>query len=598
MIATLKQIYQLLSEQQKRRYLRLQLLIIVMAFFELFGVASIAPFMAVVGDESILQQPGLLQTLYLWTELESEREFLIVLGLGVLVALGASTLVSIFTTWKLSLFATQIGAEISSKLYGYYIRESWLFHTSTNSSALVKEISTEVHRITYEILLPFVYMNAMVVMALFIAVALFVFDPLVALAGMVFFTLSYMAIYQLIRRQVMRNGTAISTTAEQRFKLMNEGFGGIKDTILLGRQSMLSEHFSHTSQQMALAQGQNSALSLVPKFFLEFMVFGALVALVIYMLWQAQGNLAQVLPVLSIYALAGFKLLPAFQRVYSGMVLIKGSVSAFEAIKDDWAKANQLERRKSVIATRLSLQQQIVLDEVSFYYPGKSEPALEKVSLQIRAKQIIGVVGPSGSGKSTFVDLLMGLMTAQSGSIAIDGQPLEEGNIRRWQNNIGYVAQSIFLTEGSIAQNIAFGLPLAQIDMTKVQRCLKLAHLDEWVSSLEQGVMTEVGERGVQLSGGQRQRIGIARALYHDADVLVFDEATSALDSVTEKLIMQAIHDFSGQKTIILIAHRLNTIEKCDQVFYFEGGRLSNQGTFKELLQHNPQFRAMAKQAS
>jgi len=210
---------------------------------------------------------------------------------------------------------------------------------------------------------------------------------------------------------------------------------------------------------------------------------------------------------------------------------------------------------------------------------------------------VIGIVGPSGSGKSTLIDILLGLIEPQQGQLKIDNTIINTQNRRSWQNTIGFVAQSIFLSEGTISENVAFGIPKDQIDLEQVQQALKLAHLTELVQSLEQGVHTKVGERGVQLSGGQRQRIGIARALYHEAEVLVFDEATSSLDGITEKMIMEAIHDFSGQKTIIMIAHRLKTVQKCDQIFFIDKGQVVDQGTYQELIETNEHFKNMAMHA-
>ena len=212
----------------------------------------------------------------------------------------------------------------------------------------------------------------------------------------------------------------------------------------------------------------------------------------------------------------------------------------------------------------------------------------------IPANSVIGIVGPSGSGKSTLIDILLGLIEPQKGAIKIDEEVINSKNCRSWQNSIGFVAQSIFLSEGTIAENVAFGIPKDQINLQKVQQALKLAHLDEMVQSLDKGIHTKVGERGVQLSGGQRQRVGIARALYYKAEVLVFDEATSSLDCVTEKMIMEAIHEFSGQKTIIMIAHRLKTVKKCDQIFFIDKGQVVDVGKYDELIERNEHFKNMA----
>ena len=245
----------------------------------------------------------------------------------------------------------------------------------------------------------------------------------------------------------------------------------------------------------------------------------------------------------------------------------------------------------------LNPKKQISLENVSFGYPGKEELVLSQINISIPVNKVIGIVGPSGSGKSTLIDILLGLIEPKSGFLKIDGKIINNQNLRCWQNSIGFVAQAIFLSEGTIAENIAFGLPKSQINFKQVENVLKLANLEKFVKGLKNGVHTKVGERGVQLSGGQRQRIGIARALYHQAEVLVFDEATSSLDGITEKMIMQAVHKFSDKKTIIMIAHRLKTVEKCDQIFFIEGGKVADQGTFQELIETNESFKNMANHA-
>jgi len=309
-----------------------------------------------------------------------------------------------------------------------------------------------------------------------------------------------------------------------------------------------------------------------------------------------EGDLGEILPVLSVYALAGFKLLPAFQQAYTGVSQIRGNLSAFDAVRDD-LRASSLTVATSSVPTgrRLSPRSEIRFDNVVFSYPGKEEPALKGVNITIPINQVIGLVGASGSGKSTAIDLLLGLIQPQQGNLMIDDQPLTEDKHRAWQNSLGFVPQSIFLADSSIRENIAFGLPPEAIDEGKVNRAATMAHLDELLAELPQGLGTTVGERGVQLSGGQRQRIGIARALYHDAEVLVLDEATSALDGITEKLIMDAIHDFAGKKTIVMIAHRLATVRKCDSIYLLQNGKVADHGTYRELAERSDVFKRMAE---
>jgi HlyD family secretion protein len=569
-----------------------------MAFAEIAGVVSIGPFMALVGDISQLQGEGILADLYRATGLEDPRDFLFWVGIGVLVVLAVAACISTFTVWRLSMYGAQVGAELGNRLFRHYMHQPWLFHASGSSSLLTTHVAQEAGRITSSIINPLMQMNAKLVMALFMALAIFLYNPIVAVTGLLLFSSVYMLLYKTVRRRLVRNGRHISEAQKMRFKLMGEGFGGIKDALLLGRQKTFTDRFQAECEKFAAAQGTNQALGQVPRYAMEFIAFGGVIFLVLYLLSAHDGNLGEILPVLSVYALAGFKLLPAFQQAYTGLSQIRGNLAAFDAVRDD-LRASSLTVATSSVPTdwRLSPRNEIRFDNVVFSYPGKEEPAIKGVNITIPTNQVIGLVGASGSGKSTAIDLLLGLIQPQQGNLMIDGQPLTEEKRRAWQNSLGFVPQSIFLADSSIRDNIAFGLPPEAIDEDKVNRAATMAHLDELLAELPQGLETTVGERGVQLSGGQRQRIGIARALYHDADVLVLDEATSALDGITEKLIMDAIHDFSGKKTIIMIAHRLATVRQCDSIYLLQSGKIADHGTYHELIKRSDLFKRMALNA-
>ncbi|SHF94671.1 HlyD family secretion protein [Marinomonas polaris DSM 16579] len=589
-----KEIFGLMSDGQKRRFYWLQGLMVFMAVSELVGIASIAPFMALIGNPSILYGDNVLAAIYGLTDINDEQLFIIYVGLGVLLTLLLSSLISMYTTWKLSLFSTKIGTEIASDLYVYYLNQNWLFHSENNSADLTKKIVNETDRMTMQIIMPFMLLNSRLVFGFIISLSLFLYDPVVAVVGLLVFLLAYIALFKNVRKSLNANGQAISESYSTRYRLINEALGGIKDVILLERQKIFIERFDETGRTLAHGLGTNNAISLVPRYAVELLAFGSMIALVLVLLNDYEGDLGKILPALSVYVLAGLKLLPAFQQIYGNLAQIKGALPAYYEIKTDLALAKEWRASSDFSVSELpSLQSGITLKNISFSYPNNNSLAVRNVNTFIPAKQAIGVVGASGSGKSTLVDIILTLISAK-GEILVDGVPINDGNKASWRKKIGFVPQSIFLTEGSIAENVAFGVRSKEIDRNKVKVALDLAHLTDTVDKLESGVDTLVGERGVKLSGGQRQRIGIARALYHDAEVIVFDEATSALDGITEKLIMDAINDFSGNKTIIMIAHRLKTVKKCDQILFVDKGSIVDQGTYDDLYSRNQQFRKMA----
>ena len=598
MFKIIKELFNLLTPSQRKRFYVLQIFVAIMAVVEIFGVASMIPFMAVVGDMSQLQEDTLIAQIYKSSGITSESQFVFILGVFVLLALSISTIISMFTIWKLSIFAHQIGTEIADRLYTHYLKQGWLFHASGSSAQLTKKIATETIRVTANILVPLMHMNSKILLVFLLSLSIFIYNPKVAMIGISIFVVTYIILFRIVRMRLASFGKATSDVTEQRFRLMNEGFGGIKDVLLLGRDADFIGRFNKTGNILAYSQGTANAIIQAPRYLVELIAFGSIILLILYLMVSYEANLGIILPILSIYAVGAIKLLPAFQQIYGSIGVIKANLAAFDSIREDLNNSFRVEPKKQIIEKKyLNPKQQISLKNIAFTYPNKEEPTLNQLSMTIPANSVIGVVGPSGAGKSTLIDIFLGLIEPQEGQLIVDHTIINGQNRRSWQNSIGFVAQSIFLSEGTIAENIAFGISHDQIDLEQVQKVIKLAYLDEFIQTLNDGIDTRVGERGVQLSGGQRQRIGIARALYHKAEVIVFDEATSSLDGVTEKMIMDAIHDFSGQKTIILIAHRLKTVQKCDKIFFINNGKVDDQGTYQELLENNEHFKNMAMHA-
>ncbi len=597
MIKLIKELHSMLTPSQKRRLYVLQILVVFMAIFEVVGIASIGPFMAVVGNTDLIESNANLAALYAFSGSQSPAEFLVFMGIGVLGLLILSSLVSIYTIWRLAMFGSKLGTEISARLYAYYLNRDWLFHASGSSAQLNKQVSSEAARVSNSVIQPLLQISARLVLVIMIVLGIFIFNPKVAIVGLVIFSLAYLIIYKLVRLRLFKNGQTISRLATTRFKLINEGFSGVKDILLLGRQKYFIQRFERASDTLAYVSGNNRTLEQVPRYIIELITYAALISLILSLILVDEGSLSTIMPILAIYALAGFKLLPATQQIYVGMAQIKANISALDSIKEDLIASQNNQLQSNLTASRLDLKHDIQLQNVQFSYPSKTTPVLKGLNLTIKANGLIGIVGASGSGKSTIIDVILGLIEPQKGSLLVDGVAINKKNKRAWQNSIGFVPQSIFLSEGSIAENVAFGVSQEEINIEKVKRAITLAHLDELIEELPEGLESKVGERGVKLSGGQRQRIGIARALYDDPNVLVFDEATSALDGITEKMIMDAIHDFSGQKTIIMIAHRLKTVKKCDTIFMVDKGELVDSGTFEALINNNSNFRRMANHA-
>ena len=594
MFKFVKEFFLLLTASQRKSFFIFQFLIIIMSFIEIASIISITPFMALVADPTILSQENLLAKIYLKSNLES-YEFIFYLGLVVLFFLTISTIVSMIITWRLSMFAAKIGTDIANRLYSHYLDQDWLFHTKESSSHLTKKIATESVRVGNEIVAPLMQMNARFILVFFILIVMFLYDPFIVIFGSIIFISAYITLFKYVRGSIEKNGKIISNMLTKRFKLLANGFGGIRDILLLGRSGYFKNEFNKSSDNLAYSEGTIVGIGRVPRYLIELLAFGSMIALVLYLIKTSNSDLSIILPILSVYGLAAMKLLPSLQIIYNSLAIVKGNLSAYEAIKEDLKRINISRINKNDSTKPVwSKHNEIILKEATFTYPGKKSPALDNISLKIKPNALVGFVGTSGSGKSTIADLISGLIIPKHGKVIVDGIPLDEQNIKLWKKKIGFVSQSIFLTEGTIAENIAFGVSEDLIDYNQIEKALKLANLYEFVSNLDKGVYSKVGERGIQLSGGQRQRIGIARTLYYDADILIFDEATSALDGITEKIIMDSIKDFTGKKTLILIAHRLTTIKKCDEIFMMENGKIVDHGEYKYLLGNNKKFKKMS----
>lgn len=602
MIKRFRQLLNLLTIGQRKDFIFFQVLLVIMSFLEVIGIASIIPFMTLVGDMSVLRQDTLIAKFYYFSGFSSENDFVFLLGIGVFIFLFIASIFSMFSTWKLSMFAFEAGAEISNKLYNHYLSQNWIFHTSITNAEMSKKITVETLRITGGVLLPFMLMNARFVFVLFVAVAILIYDPIISLTGFFIIFILYLTIYRFVKNRLNRNGIIITKLNQQRFRLMNDAFGGIKDLLLLGRGDYYRKHFIKVSEELAISQGNNTAMAAVPRYIVEIIAFGLIMLLLLTLFVINNGNLRLILPVLSVYALAGYKLLPSFQQIYSSFTTIKANISAFDEIIKELKNYNEhadsvnlLKENKQNI---IQLNENISLEKISFFYPSKKELVLNNVNMKIPSNSVVGVVGPSGAGKSTLIDIILGLIKPQYGKLKIDGNVIDDiEKIRAWQNNIAYVSQNIFLSEQNIAENIAFGVNENEIDQQRLEEVINYADLTEFINNLENKINTKVGERGIRLSGGQKQRIGIARALYNKKDFIIFDEATSSLDGFAEKKIMNTIYGLKGQKTIILIAHRLKTVEKCDLIFFMDKGKIIDQGTYHQLIEKNETFRNLTQLA-
>ena len=604
MINKIIEIYFLLEKKQQKKIIYLQFLILLTACMEVVSLFAIAPFMTILADYEVINNGGYISYLYKLLGFQSPKEFLFFFALFFLAVLFFSSVIHMVTIWIVSINSIKMGTTLGNRLFSFYLNQKWLFHVKSNSAQLINKIAQESDRITLGIIQPAMLINAKVAVSIFLIVAMIVYNPFVALIVGLILGVSYVIIFSYVKNSVMKNGKVVSDTQESRYKLMSEGFGGIKEVLISGRQSFFSTNFRKNSNAWADAVGKNQAIGQLPRYIVELISFSIVVGFVLYLTLHGEDNNFNTLfPVLSIYALGGLKLLPAFQSIFVYLTAIKANINAYENIKENLIEAKNQDVKKIFIdditkSVAMDLNNQLEFKDVNFKYLNdkqKDSFNLIDLNLKIKKNQTIGIVGRSGSGKSTIIDLIAGLIIPDKGEILIDEKKMTEENKFFWQKNISLVSQTIYLADTSIKENIAFGIPLKEIDNKKIDKSIEKSQLKDFINQLPNGVDTIIGERGVQLSGGQRQRIGIARSLYTDSKLIIFDEATSSLDGLTEEAVIQSINNIQNIKTVVIVAHRLASIKKCHQIYFIEKGKILDQGTYDELIKRNDLFRKMAK---
>lgn len=599
MIQDLIRLFHLLTSQQRHTFYKMQILVVMMSVLEIVSISSIGPFLALITNPTVIETNLYLSEIYQWGQFEQVNEFILTVGGAIVLVLLSSSLFAMFTIWKLSRYSFTLGAEISSSLLNYYLQQDWVYHLNRNSSLLVKNIAAETQRLTAQVLLPFVHMIAKFVLALFIGGFLFIYNFKLAALSITVFVLAYLFLFRFVKQRLVNNGFLISSTLEGRYQIINEGLLGVRDILMQNLAHFQVSKFAKISERYARAASDSYALAFAPRYLMEMLTFGGLLLFILVLIYNSRFNLQEVFPVLGVFGLAAFKLLPSLQHVYSSLSEIRANISSFYSIEKDLAACRSLEEGNtpvtSVAIPKISFKESIIIKDISFSYPEKSVAALAEINFEIKSAQTIGIVGYSGSGKSTLVNILTGLLAPQQGYIEVDGIRIDSKNRVNWRSSVGYVSQNIFLSDASVMENIAFGVKISEVDQLSLNRAIEMAHLKDLIEELPEGVLTRVGENGFQMSGGQRQRISIARALYRDPAILIFDEATSALDNKSEEKIMETIADLSKDKTIVIVAHRLNTIKNCNQIIFLLNGRIKSQGTFTQLMQQEDLFAELAR---
>ena len=568
MISTLKKINFLITKKQRKGLVILTLLLFVGMVLEVFGLGILIPAISIILEPEMVEKTPLISSIRNYFSEFSSQGFILLFLVAIVVVYLIKSLFIVFLTYKQNRFLANTTSHISNNLFSSYLSQPYNFHLNRNVSELIKNIQIEIEYLkgflmsSITILIEGGFITAIVIFLISI-------EPLGAISIGIFFGILSVVFLGFTKKRIKIWGKLREEVDNKVSKIILEGLGGIKDLLILGKTQFFLNNFFKQNHIKARLTSNRETISQIPRFYLEFISVLGLVCFIALLLIQ-QKEAESIITILGVFVASTFRMIPSLNRIIAAIQLIKFYMPSVDLIfKETQTNFNKNELRNDFF----DFSSEIKFANVSFGF-NEGDLILEKVNIEILKGQTIGIIGESGSGKSTFVDLLIGLLNHTSGEILIDGNKNFYSN-QSWRNKIGYVSQSIYLLDDTIKNNIALGIPESIIDEVRINKLLKNIKLETFINKLKFGINTKVGERGVQLSGGQKQRIGIARALYHNPDILVLDEATSALDLETEKEVMKTIFSIKGEKTIIIVAHRLSTLDIADEIYKVENNKIS-----------------------
>jgi ATP-binding cassette subfamily C protein len=590
----IKRISQVLTKQEKRYAVGIALAILLTALLEVASVASILPFMEMIAAPKAVADNPFLSSIYETVGFDNYRNMLIASGVFVIALLTFANVFSVIAIWFQHRFTWYVAHHMCMRLLDTYIRKPYSFYLTKNTSELRSYLIFEVNGFTSGVINPLIELLSRSMVSLVIFTFLVIINPKVALIAFLVLGGAYGLIFLLRQRYIKQLGEDRMTANVNRYRYLEELLSGIKTVKAYNVHPYFYERYEAASEDYSSIAPKFSIITAAPKYLLEIIAFGGILSVTLY-IYMIYGNLNAALPILSLYAVAGYKLLPALQKAFGAASKVRHNLPILDKLYDDLVIS--IERKKQPVraVSDMNFQQALSFNDVSFRYEGMTHDLLHHFNVRIPKGQAVAFVGSTGSGKTTIIDLMVGLLRAQSGQLQLDDTALNDQNIEAWQRHIAYVPQDVFLYDDTITHNIVFGDNSGQVDQKRLRAAIEMADIADFIDTeLPEGLDTEIGERGVRLSGGQRQRIGLARALYREPSVLILDEATSALDNVTEKSIIDALNALPEELTLVIIAHRLTTVQYADMIYILEKGKIIDSGNYEELMRTSDHFRELA----
>ena len=573
------------SSRRQKQLIVMQIFAVIVSFFEMLSLGAVIPFLGVLANpQSVFDSRYLAIPISYLGITEPSQLVLPITFLFVLLTI-LSAGFRLIALWMLTRISQQAGADLSIKIYRNTLFQDYAVHVARNSSEVINGIIVKTNTVTKGVITPTLSLISTVIMMIGIVAVLLLVNIFVTLTAFFSFGLLYLLVMHLTRKNLSTNSARIASKSDLMVKTLQEGLEGIREVLLNSNQLFYVKLYRDADLIMRQATWRNEMIYSSPRFIMEASGI-AIVALFAYFATLQFGGINEFLPILGVFVLGAQKLLPAIQKAYASYSRIKGAAYSLEDVID--LLDQPLPKYANCSANMpISFNQSIELKNLSFRYSHQSPWVLKNLNFKIPKGSVVGIIGSTGCGKSTIIDLIMGLLPLTNGELTVDGVPIDDENKREWQANISCVPQDIYLSDGTIKENIAFGLPKEQINFSKVKIAAQKAQIAELIESWDEQFETMVGERGMRLSGGQRQRIGIARALYSESNVLILDEATSALDNETELAVMNSINTFNKDITVIIIAHRLTTLKKCDMILELGNNFQTKIMNYSEIINLN-----------
>lgn len=574
---TIKKILQLINKNQKIKVYSLLTLIIFMALFDMIGIASIVHFINIITHPEIIHSNFLLKELYEFSNkyrYTTFDGFVYLMGIIVFLIIFLSLILKTLTLYFQNRFVAMLQYSISKRMFSGYMKQSYSWFFDRHSADLIKNILSEVSVLIGNTILPLLNLLSHAAVALVIIILLLIADIKLALISFSSISVAYLLIYLISRIISKRIGEERLKANRDQYTAATEAFGGIKEIKASNLENTLINKFKTPAKIVAKNQATLTIINQMPRFFLEAIIFGGMLIILLYLI-STRGNFLNSIPIITLYALAGYRLMPSLQQIYSSLNQFKYAGSSLDNIYIE-LKNMQSDDKKNL--EEVDFNDCITLENISYSYPKSKKIIINNISIKITKNSCVGIVGTTGSGKTTLIDLILGLLEVSEGHLRVDNIDINKKNILSWQKKIGYVPQNIFLLDASIEENIAFGLEPDQMDYDLIVKSAKIANIHDFIiNDLPLKYQTNIGEKGIRLSGGQKQRIGIARAFYKNPEVIIFDEATSSLDIETEKEVMEELYRVKKKITLIIIAHRQDTLNKCDRIFKVIDGNIIEQ---------------------